>query len=616
MSESRISRRQFLRMMYVEGFGASGLTFPAVAAMESQSEGLFPVLIYGVFLVLFIGWLLYIIRKLEKRNPQGMYAGYGFVLNRWVGILYMVRMFLNGLALFYFFGISIQKIYMPDAGMFRILFPFAVLLWYCTQTTLQKRARFIELIFPWIVSLFVILIFFSILGVEGNFHLPALTEEASVLWNNGYVLLLCTAPLEFLLFLVPAVTNDLWAEEPLEKEKIEENILTLQWWKKRRNLVWRAAIGIWIGNAVLWFVTIENIGGELTASSPWPVIKVMQLIRLPGGFLERFDILLAVFWILCLVGVLSGYLYYGRKIGEELFGGKVSNGKTLRIRMSIMTGIVIGIMLLLCCVWSQEHGRQWLENFIFYKKWIDFPLLILLPLSACCLRPFRKQMAVAALVIGLLCLSGCGNQADVEEKSYVLSLYVEEGEDGYEYWVSKADLASIQEREDNIPCVTIHFTAENLEEMEEKYAKTEVGTLEWNHIDTIFLGPKLIENAEKTEQFLREWEASWQKSPDVFLSVCLQTAEELLEIKNIPKGAAGQEVNRLMEQAEKKEGKMFGRKQKESEGIYCRTPVEVLKAKAEGEKNIFLYQTKVQWKRLVLKKGYRMPEVLSTTRAT
>ena len=397
------------------------------------------------------------------------------------------------------------------------------------------------------------------------------------------------------------------------------------WWRKRRRFVWQAVAGVLLWNVLLWFVTIENLGGEITASSPWPVIKVMQLIRLPGGFLERFDILLAVFWILCLVGVLSGYLYYGRKIGEEIFGGRVLDGRTLRLRVSVITGVVAVLLLVFSCLLAKRPDTQLLYGFLFYKKWIDFPLLILLPLLAIFFHTGNRRKreenrsgrrggraaAFLAVFAAAGMLSGCAHQADVEEKSYVLSLYVEENGTDYEYWLFTADLADMKSQEDSIPCSTIHFTAKDMKTMEEKYAKTESGILEWNHIDTIFLGPDLAQNPERLDTFLREWEASWQKSPDVLLSVCSQSPQELLDIKNIPEGAAGQEVNRIVERAEKGEKRVFGwnlsEAGDETGGISCRTPIEVLKAKAQGERDIYLCQTRVLWKRLVVKQGYRLP---------
>lgn len=687
MRESRISQRQLTRMIYIEGVGASGLTFPAAAAFHSQSEGLWPVALYALWLALFAAWMLYMVRRLERCKPAAMYAGYGFALNRWLGIVYMIRLFLNSLALFSFFGLTIRKIYMPDRGMFLILLPFALLLWYCTQTTLQKRARFLELLFPWIVSLFVILVLFALLALEGKFHMPSLREDVGVLFSNSYLLLLCTTPLEFLLFLMPAVTKDLWADgftaksgkaaraegttgtESTQQETAPECAAEsprLQqseirdpkqetWWRKRRNQVWRAVGGVLLWNVLLWFVTIENLGGQITASSPWPVIKVMQLIRLPGGFLERFDILLAMFWILCLVGVLSGYLYYGRKIGEEIFGGRLPDGRTLRRRAAYITAGMITLLLLLSCRLASGDSRFVFDWFLTYKKWIDFPLLILLPLLAASTgRPADPSDAsgtgrrarflfLSMLALIILPLTGCGSQTDVEEKSYVLTLYVDTagdtgedvagnavgstGEDAagnaagnaaedtgagdYEYWLFTADLSAMESQEDSIPCNVIHFTASDMAEMEQKYARTAAGTLEWNHIDTIFLGPGLIEDPQRTDTFLREWEASWQKSPDVLLSVCLQQPEELLDIKNIPDGAAGQEVNHIVERAEQGKERIFGwnlsDKGSETGGISCRTPIEVLKAKAEGERDISLCQTKMQWRRLVVRQGYRLP---------
>ncbi len=218
---------------------------------------------------MFAAWLLFLIHRLEKRNPAGMSAGYGFVLSKWLGILYMFRLFINALALFYFFGLSIQQIYMPGVSLFMILLPFALLLWYCTQTTLQKRARFLELLFPWIAGLFVILIFFAVLGLEGKFHLPRVSgcrlnsagqwiSPAAVHHAAG------VSPL-----LVPAVTENLWAKkspraqqgetcgepeasaenaagrEPVPEElESGKEISPDSWWKKRKAFVWRAVAGV------------------------------------------------------------------------------------------------------------------------------------------------------------------------------------------------------------------------------------------------------------------------------------------------------------------------------------------------------------------------------------
>ena len=570
MNQNKISKRQLKRMLFIEGFGVSGLSLPAVAAWNSTSEGMIPMICYGIFLMILTAYFLWVSEKQEE--------GHVFVLHKWVAVLYLLRFLVHGIFLFCFFGLFIQTVYMPETGMLQILLPFGILLWYCTRTTLQKRARFLELMFPWIITIFSLLIFFSFLGLWGEAVPIPWTEDFVRVWKNGYYLLLCTTPLEFLFFLLPSVTENLWGQS--SENQSEET-------KAARKCVWQTVAGIFLGNVLLWFFSVETLGGTLTSSSPWPVIKLLQLIRMPGGFLERFDILLAIFWLLCLIGVLSGYVFYGKQIV----------GDTLGIRRG--AGFVIVLFLIFSVFVFPVNAQGWLEGFLFYKKWIDFPLMMLLPLFArkTILTKNEKtgiktMVGIFAVMIAAFTLTGCRNQEDVEEKSYVLSLYVDDCGAGYEYWVAKADLSSMEEKEQNIPCTVIQLNGENLEDMAEKYQKTEVGELEWNHIYTIFLGPSLVKNEEKLGHFLQEWEASWQKSPNVLLAVCMQDADDLYQLKNLPDASAGQEVSRLAEQEEKKK--------EEKNPILCRTPVEVLREREKGQQEIQLYQTKLRRNQIVL----------------
>ena len=75
----------------------------------------------------------------------------------------------------------------------------------------------------------------------------------------------------------------------------------------------------------------------------------------------------------------------------------------------------------------------------------------------------------------------------------------------------------------------------------------------------------------------------------------MQEADDLYELKYLPQGSAGQEVSRLVEQAEEKKEQAT-----EDDPILCRTPMEVLKAKEQGRREIGLYQTKIRQNQIVL----------------
>ena len=82
---------------------------------------------------------------------------------------------------------------------------------------------------------------------------------------------------------------------------------------------------------------------------------------------------------------------------------------------------------------------------------------------------------------------------------------------------------------------------------------------------------------------LKEWDNEWQKSPNVLLALCPENPKELYKIKNIPAGAAGQEINLLAEQNKEKYS-----------GQICETPIDYLRAKQQQEDKITLYRVTIE----------------------
>ncbi|MBQ9155562.1 MAG: GerAB/ArcD/ProY family transporter [Eubacterium sp.] len=368
-----LSGRQLTRMLYVEGFGAAGLTYPAVAAAaDTGGRGGLAFVFYGAFLLVYAGWL--VCSSWKKALPP------------WAAGIYIIRFLVNAAALIFFFGCSIRNIYMPDHSLFWLLIPFVVLLWYCTETNLQKHARFVELLFPWIAFLFALLILaasagllFKIGGTAGGIAPAGTSAGLPGGIRGGYGLLLCSSSLEFICFLLPscimpekrAVKPGLNIEASGERIKADKSNGFLF-----KRYVLKGILGGYLCNFLLWFVTVQSLGRAVTASTYWPVVKVMQLISLPGGFLERFDILLVVYWILCMIGVLSGYLYYARRLAEDTFFARWPD-HVKKKRMAAFTGIILFCIYVIACL-LPDLDRT-ISIYGWYKAWIDLPLILLLP---------------------------------------------------------------------------------------------------------------------------------------------------------------------------------------------------------------------------------------------
>lgn len=729
MYENKISARQLRRMIFIETFGAGALSIPALACYKKQS-GFWSLIFYGVFLAGTVAFFIIFSekigeknlekRKINKKNleerkldgkrfpqlikkPRLVNADIpdnkaerkriefaDFIPER-IKIVYIIRFLINASAIFYFFGKTIQTVYMPESSFLFIIFPAAILLWYSLYTTLQKRARFLEIIFPWIIMTYFIAVILSFIGIEKAMHIG----NAGELWQgifsdnifrsmgNGYLILLCSSPIEFLLFLRPAAetrgteTRDKKAEDKNEKAEEQDN-KDAKDNKTIRDII-TAVAGAIVCNILFCFLSIRTLGPNLASQSEWPVIKMMQLIRMPGGFLERFDILPIIFWILCMMAVLSGYLYYAwsifqsqishserelsqnqtsdskgdfsqnqsgcfgknrssntaknNRINSNIVNDKqIENASKERYIHSLYTGSTV-ICLVLLAYAVEKNTFLW-TLYLKYKAFVDFPLSLILPILVCFFKRQKdfnyqertkekieedkeerrnvaeykedekieensvakyKNTKQAKYSVGitlliffpvLFFLTGCQRLTDVEEKNYILSMYVDypsDEEDAYEFWIAWANLSEMEEQSDEISCQITKIKARNLQELEEKYLETVPGKIEWNHIYTIFLGSGMAANKTACTRLLKQWDNEWQKSPNVLLALCLENPKKLYKIKNISAGAAGQEANLLAEQ----------NKEKYSEQI-CETPIDYLRVRQQKEDKITLYRVTIE----------------------
>ena len=617
-AENKVSPRQLRRMLFIEMFGAGALSVPALACYNGQSGGV-AVLFYGIFLIIATVVFYILSEKIQEQFSENA-KSYTEILPKSIQSIYFIRFAINVVALFYFFGETIQTVYMPKNSFLFILFPAALLLWYTLNTNLQKRARFLELIFPWIFVSYGIAVFLSFVGIETSIQPGTIKEVWRDIFSdtaiqslrNGYILFVCGSPIEFLLFLKPA---------PKTKQKTKRSIIT-------------AAFGVFFCNVLLIFLAVRTLGKTLTTQSAWPVIKMMQLIRMSGGFLERFDILPAIVWVLCMMAVISGYLYYGKKMLEQLLLKKSkeailkkatlkkTNAKEPILKETIVTGISILCLLFLACL-VEKQPYLW-NSYLKYKIFVDVPLALLLPVFVYIAgrkntknkklgkstetedkikkkEPILYLFTILFVLGSSFSLTGCRHLTDIEEKSYVLSLYVDRlsgEENGYAFQVARADLNKMEERDEEIPCQITKIKAKTLKELEEKYLRIIPGEIEWNHIYTIFFSPEMAENKEACMRLLEEWDGDWQKSPNVFLVASSPPPDKLYKVKNIPKGAAGQEVSLLIKHS-KKQQKIKSDQKNNTEKI-CETPIDYLRHTEQSPGKSILHQIVIEDGKIVL----------------
>lgn len=119
-AENKISPRQLRRMLFIEMFGAGALSVPALACYNGQSGGV-AVLFYGIFLIIATVAFYILSEKIQEQFSENA-KSYAEILPKSIQSIYFIRFALNVAAFFYFFGETIQTVYMPKAVFFLYCF--------------------------------------------------------------------------------------------------------------------------------------------------------------------------------------------------------------------------------------------------------------------------------------------------------------------------------------------------------------------------------------------------------------------------------------------------------------------------------------------------------------
>ncbi|MGN0466592.1 MAG: GerAB/ArcD/ProY family transporter [Lachnospiraceae bacterium] len=355
IENDRISLRQIKRMLMIEIFSASSLLLPSIIVRGQKGNGFVPLLVGSVFALAYVGFFVWIMKKMkgsyvelirENLDKSGIF---------FTGIIYYIRFFINQVFLIILFGKLIQVSVLPGYALWFIIGPILFFTFYCSMNGLEGRARTLELLFPYIfIPLFIVLIlalgeidlsrFAMTRGEEGkNIVQTLLTTYAVFLSYRG---------IEFLLFLGPQV------EQSESKTRVAKT-------------AYMATLWIVILNIIIYIVTVGMFGIYYTRKTWWTALKIMQAVRLPGGFVERLDILFIVFWIFSMFCVFSAYFFYGWKMLETGIPSLEKN------KILVMVVSLFAVFIFACFLQNMENI---IVRFYQYLMWGDFLLAFFIPL--------------------------------------------------------------------------------------------------------------------------------------------------------------------------------------------------------------------------------------------
>lgn len=355
IENDRISLRQLKRMLMIEIFSASSLLLPSIIVRGQTGNGLVPLFVGSILAFFYVAFFVWLIKNMKGSYVELIQENLDRGGRFFTGIIYYIRFFIHQVFLIILFGKLIQTSVLPGYSLWFIIGPILFFTFYCSINGLEGRARTLELLFWYIFVPLLIVLILAVGEIDLSRFVMTRTEKSGGIIRSLltiYAVFLSYRGIEFLLFLGPQVI------ETESKTRISKAAYMGTFW-------------IVVLNIAIYVITIGMFGVYSTRKTWWSALKIMQSVRLPGGFVERLDILFIVFWIFSMFCVFSAYFFYGWKMLET------GIPKLERQKIWGMIGSLVGVFLFACIFQNMDNM---IIRFYQYLMWGDFLLAVLVPI--------------------------------------------------------------------------------------------------------------------------------------------------------------------------------------------------------------------------------------------
>jgi Ger(x)C family germination protein len=170
--------------------------------------------------------------------------------------------------------------------------------------------------------------------------------------------------------------------------------------------------------------------GNGVASEPWPVLAMMDMINLPGAFIERQEALMFGFWIITAFALANAMLFFGGVVVRD-----VLRNTNLRTGVLITTVAVFAVSIV---PFSREQIYAQID-FMYMTTGLFF--IVVLPIVlifAAKITIWGREKMLQKLVrgatlllvpiLGLSLLSGCWDRVEIENRAFVVAMGIDKGE--------------------------------------------------------------------------------------------------------------------------------------------------------------------------------------------
>ncbi len=294
---NKISIRQLQALLLLDVFGTGVIVLPRIAAEYANQDG-WVIIVVATMIAALYGYAITSIGRMFPNEsfvsycskiltkPIGILISLGFVFK----IIIMIAMELRS------FGEIIKLTMLYETPFAVVCISMLLVGGYAAAKGYETRARMAEIL---VVLAFAPLIFVFLIGmVDIDFSnlRPTLVAEPQNILMGGFVSSRAFTCIEFCLLIYPFMQNP-------------KNV--------RRGVTQIIFI---IGGFMLFItaITIAKFGPFDVVRQMWPVLEMMDVIDLPGSFIERQDAFIMSFWIISVFAIVNAGLFFSSIILKDV----------------------------------------------------------------------------------------------------------------------------------------------------------------------------------------------------------------------------------------------------------------------------------------------------------
>lgn len=345
-NNQKISQRQFGRMVILDWLAKAAFLLPGFAAGVSGRSFILSVIL-GVLLALGYAW---VVGRIALHMEQGFTVyveeRLGEGCARILILLYLCYAFLNTVLLLRLFGVLAVTFILPEASQEALMGAVVLGAVYMVSGGVEVRARVSEVLFSVVVYPLLLLLICAAFSTDPGYLTPGKAEISLETAKHGLQAFIAFGGMGIFLFLVPAMNR---------KEKTGRTLL-------------RAAAATGAAVTALFLAAIGAFGEAGMRASAWPVITLMSSAEIPGGFLQRWDVIFTGLLLSSFFAAVGAGLFYMRRLGAELFHRKTP-----------VPGPVMALLAYAGALWCGSYGTA-LRVYTMVNGYLCVPLLVLFTL--------------------------------------------------------------------------------------------------------------------------------------------------------------------------------------------------------------------------------------------